>query len=983
MTVIRVLAFCILAMGLSSPVFAGVYPVEQVFVGGDNNLGESTFEACDSVAGCFDSNGDKCSDDPAARCNVASVPEGRCTRGTGPCIWPQGAGACVVDPNDPSGTAHAPLVGCLPDSPADRNQTSGSYASTLCPGWGMCDMATNDPSCDCQGDDPTQSDWEGAVCSLSPNQTRQLYCSDGGTTGAQVTGQVAAPGLTIGAFSTALCTTISLFGTEAGATFSNCGYSSNFPGTIDTPLYGVENPGVVFTPQRKPGTGLALPTQPIRRVRISAASQIDDVGTGDFAQWGIRRGGLFSDSYYPDVSYGSGQTNDSALDNSIVTYLCDPPEGWTPESPVAGICTDGVTGCIADAQCPATHTCDPNTLEFCHTFGIDSQNFLFTRDLTTTELSGAGKLGVCPPDCGTLVDLDTFEFEAALNVGTPKTSADPRASVQLALDNLEGPRAGKGDFISVSPTTSITWLTPDPRCYIGGDPFAKLGECNPCADDPNSSLGCCAPAGLGSSTGDARCSPVGGPAGDAQCLAKVGRCALDRRPCNPTIGGASECGSGNDCHFCGGVYDGVGGVVAGVSGPYVDCPGCEDAVNGNGLALPVGYNTHGFSELDLVAHDRIFIINTEISAVKNSLLLIWTNSAARTDFYDSDCDADGAGNDRCQLGESDGGNSGIGTGGSFTTAQTPTFDPSGAPYGYNVSWGPADPGTIISVQSVYDVGPGPDGIQGCIGDNTGVGYKSPCDQRLGNASDPGSTGTDDQPVIVDFSVAQDGSDLRPASIAQWKVADPFADQPVYNMVTAVSQRDLDLLGLTNNDDISVKVTLTYCPIVGSLPDCTRHELCHDRNGDTDGDFVCDDDDNCADIANAGQLDSDGDNVGDDCDNCVQTANPPATYPANRTTSGGQLDDDYDGYGNLCDGKFTGGPIVTALDTIQYKGAINKPLAGSNCGSPATKPCDQFDLDGASPVVTALDTIRFKQLLNLPVGPKCVACPLACVGDACP
>jgi hypothetical protein len=133
----------------------------------------------------------------------------------------------------------------------------------------------------------------------------------------------------------------------------------------------------------------------------------------------------------------------------------------------------------------------------------------------------------------------------------------------------------------------------------------------------------------------------------------------------------------------------------------------------------------------------------------------------------------------------------------------------------------------------------------------------------------------------------------------------------------------------------------------------------------------------------GVSDNDGDGTPDDLDNCVLVANPPASYPADRTTSGGQLDDDYDGYGNPCDANFTGAPIVTALDTIQYKAALNKPVGASNCGSPATKPCDQFDLDGASPVITALDTIRFKQLLNAPVGPKCPTCPLACVGDACP
>jgi hypothetical protein len=961
------LMFLALAVGLGPP--ASVYaqktltPIEQVGSAGSNVATDSTFAACDSVAGCFDNNGDKCSDRPGEICGLAIVPEGRCTRGTGPCIWPQGAGSCTDDGSNP----HAPLVPCLPDNPADRSATSGLFASSLCPGSGQCDMAGNDPSCECQGSDPTASDWEGIVCSLNPNQTRQLYCSDGEkNSNGDLVGHLPPPAVSIGGPGLALCTNISLLTTEAGASFSNCGYASNFPGIVDTPLYASpETPATVFTPQRKPGTGLSLPTSAIQAPRISSVMEIDDVGSGDFAAFGIRRVKFLSDGYYPGASYGSGQTNDSGLDNSINTFYCDPPAGWATHQPIRGTCTDAVTACVADAQCPTSHTCDPATMKFCNTFGVDLEGLVFTRDITTTELSAAGTLGICPPDCGTMSDFHVFETEAQLQVGTPIDTADSRAGVQMAFDNLEGPRAGRGDFLGVTSTTSITWLTADPRCYFGGDPYILEG-CNPCTDDPNSSLGCCAPIGIGTTTGDARCSPVSAPAGDAQCATKVGRCALDRRPCDPLIGGSSECGSGNACNFCGGIYDGS-------LGTYVDCPSCADPVNGNPQALPPGYDSHGFSELDLVAHHRISIFNTELSAVRNPLFFLWTNTAATAEFFDSTCDADGAGNDRCQLGESDGGDTGIGTGGSFTTAQKPTFDPSGPNFGYNVSWGPEDQGTIISVQPVNDVGPGPDGIPACIGDNTSLGYKSPCDQRLGNALDPGSTGTDDVPVLADFSVAQDGSDMRPATIAQFKVSDPFASAPVINFVGAIGERDLDILGLTDNLDIGVKYNLTWCPIVGSAPDCTLQEFCAERGGDLDGDGICNDDDS----------DVDGDAVLDTADNCVLVANPAASYPGTRTTTGGQLDDDADGYGNLCDGKFTLGPIVTALDTIQYKGAINKPILASNCGSPATKPCDQFDLDGVSPVITALDTIRFKAMLNKPVGPKCAACPLACVGDACP
>ncbi|MGC6417058.1 MAG: thrombospondin type 3 repeat-containing protein [Bradymonadia bacterium] len=58
--------------------------------------------------------------------------------------------------------------------------------------------------------------------------------------------------------------------------------------------------------------------------------------------------------------------------------------------------------------------------------------------------------------------------------------------------------------------------------------------------------------------------------------------------------------------------------------------------------------------------------------------------------------------------------------------------------------------------------------------------------------------------------------------------------------------------------------------------------------DTDGDTVCDFEDNCPTIPNPDQLDSDGDGLGDACDNCPLNANP------------GQLDSDNDGTADACD-----------------------------------------------------------------------------------
>jgi hypothetical protein len=57
--------------------------------------------------------------------------------------------------------------------------------------------------------------------------------------------------------------------------------------------------------------------------------------------------------------------------------------------------------------------------------------------------------------------------------------------------------------------------------------------------------------------------------------------------------------------------------------------------------------------------------------------------------------------------------------------------------------------------------------------------------------------------------------------------------------------------------------------------------------DTDGDTICDSDDNCPLVANQNQADADHDGVGDACDNCPNTANPD------------QADSDHNGVGDAC------------------------------------------------------------------------------------
>ncbi len=57
--------------------------------------------------------------------------------------------------------------------------------------------------------------------------------------------------------------------------------------------------------------------------------------------------------------------------------------------------------------------------------------------------------------------------------------------------------------------------------------------------------------------------------------------------------------------------------------------------------------------------------------------------------------------------------------------------------------------------------------------------------------------------------------------------------------------------------------------------------------DTDGDGICNTDDNCVNVPNGNQLDSDHDGVGDACDNCPNVANPD------------QADSDHNGVGDAC------------------------------------------------------------------------------------
>jgi hypothetical protein len=118
-----------------------------------------------------------------------------------------------------------------------------------------------------------------------------------------------------------------------------------------------------------------------------------------------------------------------------------------------------------------------------------------------------------------------------------------------------------------------------------------------------------------------------------------------------------------------------------------------------------------------------------------------------------------------------------------------------------------------------------------------------------------------------------------------------------------------------------------------------YDPCADLGGDTDGDEVCDDNDNCINTPNAGQEDSDIDGIGDVCDNCLDTANFD------------QLDSDSDSIGDLCDNC----PEIKNVDQADNDGDEqgdvcdpdddNDGLLDEDDNCPFVENSDQADFDG--------------------------------------
>ena len=368
----------------------------------------------------------------------------------------------------------------------------------------------------------------------------------------------------------------------------------------------------------------------------------------------------------------------------------------------------------------------------------------------------AGGQRICPPNCNKDFSLATSELQELFEIA----AQDPNAGIQLAVqsgDEGPGRQAGAGDAIEVTHLfRGLLIVDADLRCRIGGWGTGLVGRC------------------------------VDGPAA-----------------CSPRVGCTAP-GQGVSCRSCGGPYDAVT----------------------NPLGLPVGYNTHGRPELDLVAGQRIGGITGQNFDTTIPLFLIRRpetrppSSATsrrraypRVDLADMGPVDPGSGfgerhrrrrhvreRRRPELWEDS-----CGTGGGCVTWDAATLGTVQAGFagGFQYRYGPGVGDVHVSDWAlIYDKGPGPDGIPGCIGDNEPTLDRGPLlpaapgsgrrrARRPTGSTPPVRTIARDAPGRIGHDSGVDGEVLLGNSLPS--VVAYFGSEhnpPIVNTVAAFAARDV-------------------------------------------------------------------------------------------------------------------------------------------------------------------------------------------------
>ncbi|MEM9920318.1 MAG: thrombospondin type 3 repeat-containing protein [Bacteroidota bacterium] len=155
----------------------------------------------------------------------------------------------------------------------------------------------------------------------------------------------------------------------------------------------------------------------------------------------------------------------------------------------------------------------------------------------------------------------------------------------------------------------------------------------------------------------------------------------------------------------------------------------------------------------------------------------------------------------------------------------------------------------------------------------------------------GGEGDNDPPSHYGIRVLKNGSEVfRQTGLrttTHWSLEQfDFSNDPDFTIASRATF-EFEILGYcrSNGDDGQNVWDLDEVKLFGCAE---RPDPCAGQGGDSDGDGICDNQDNCPQKSNSDQADNDHDGVGNLCDNCPNEVNP------------GQQDSDGDGIGDACD-----------------------------------------------------------------------------------